>query len=350
MIKHISGLNGIRAIAVLMVIVSHRFPIDHFLRVMPIGHFGVDIFFVLSGFLISRILLNGVMKIENKTTTAFQLIKSFIIRRSLRIFPIYYLLLLVLYLTGGIIGNSFRENFLWYFFYASNYLVYNEGKWFGCLAHLWSLAVEEQFYLVWPFFVLVFFRNRILILLLLTIVVGTVTPFFTDGITYVLTISCVNAFGIGALLAYVELMRPQWQSVFVKTVNVLAIVSLVLLWMHHFVATLPVFSDRLLVSIVAVALIAYCRYHQESFLVTRILENKMLSFIGLISYGVYLYHNVVPRYWTVILKRLQIETPATVGTFSYIEFFIQTAFVILVSYLSWIVIEKPIAKWKDKIS
>lgn len=71
MIKNISGLNGIRAIAVLIVIVSHRFPIDHFLRVMPIGHFGVDIFFVLSGFLISRILLNGVMKIENKPQQLF---------------------------------------------------------------------------------------------------------------------------------------------------------------------------------------------------------------------------------------------------------------------------------------
>ena len=91
MTKYISGLNGIRAIAVLMVIVYHRFPADHFLKIMPIGHFGVDIFFVLSGYLISRILLNGVTKIENNTATSFQLIKSFVIRRSLRIFPIYYL-------------------------------------------------------------------------------------------------------------------------------------------------------------------------------------------------------------------------------------------------------------------
>ncbi len=350
MIKHISGLNGIRAIAVLMVIVYHRFPSDHFLKIMPIGHFGVDIFFVLSGYLISRILLNGVTKIENNTATAFQLIKSFVIRRSLRIFPIYYLLLFILYINDGIVGNSFRENFLWYFFYGSNFLVYFEGKWFGCLAHLWSLAVEEQFYLVWPFLVLVLFRNRILILLTLTIIIGTLSPLFIDGITYVLTISCINAFGIGALLAYVELRRPEWQTAFVKTVNVLAVLSLVLIFVHYFVSPLPVYSDRLLVSLVAVALIAYCRFNQQSYLVTRILENKMLSFIGLISYGVYLYHNVFPRYWTAILSRLHIETPATQGQFSYIEFVIQTGFVILVSYLSWILIEKPIAKWKDKIS
>lgn len=350
MIKHISGLNGIRAIAVLMVIVYHRFPSDHFLKIMPIGHFGVDIFFVLSGYLISRILINGVTKIENNTATAFQLIKSFVIRRSLRIFPIYYLLLFILYINDGIVGNSFRENFLWYFFYGSNFLVYFEGKWFGCLAHLWSLAVEEQFYLVWPFLVLVLFRNRILSLLTLTIIVGTLSPLFIDGITYVLTISCINAFGIGALLAYVELRRPEWQTAFVKTVNVLAVLSLVLIFVHYFVSPLPVYSDRLLVSLVAVALIAYCRFNQQSYLVTRILENKMLSFIGLISYGVYLYHNVFPRYWTAILSRLHIETLATQGQFSYIEFVIQTGFVILVSYLSWILIEKPIAKWKDKIS
>ena len=122
MIKHISGLNGIRAIAVLMVIVSHRFPTDHFFKIMPIGHFGVDIFFVLSGYLISRILLNGVSKIEGNSASAFTLIKSFVIRRSLRIFPIYYLLLLVLYINDGIVGNSFRDNFLWYFFYGSNFL------------------------------------------------------------------------------------------------------------------------------------------------------------------------------------------------------------------------------------
>jgi peptidoglycan/LPS O-acetylase OafA/YrhL len=350
MTKYISGLNGIRAIAVLMVIVYHRFPADHFLKIMPIGHFGVDIFFVLSGYLISRILLNGVSKIEGNSASAFTLIKSFVIRRSLRIFPIYYLLLLVLYINDGIVGNSFRDNFLWYFFYGSNFLVYFEGKWFGCLAHLWSLAVEEQFYLVWPFLVLVLFRKRLLTLVIATIVIGTFSPLFFDGITYVLTISCVNAFGIGALLAYVELKRPEWQPTFVTTVNVLAVVSLLLIFIHYFVMPLPVFSDRLLVSIIAVALIAYCRFHQESFLVTRILENKMLSFIGLISYGVYLYHNVFPRYWTAVLSRLHIETPATQGHFSYIEFVIQTGFVILVSYLSWIIIEKPIAKWKDKIS
>jgi len=198
--------------------------------------------------------------------------------------------------------------------------------------------------------VLVLFRNRILSLLTLTIIVGTLSPLFIDGITYVLTISCINAFGIGALLAYVELKRPEWQTAFVKTVNVLAVLSLVLIFVHYFVSPLPVYSDRLLVSLVAVALIAYCRFNQQSYLVTRILENKMLSFIGLISYGVYLYHNVFPRYWTAILSRLHIETPATQGQFSYIEFVIQTGFVILVSYLSWILIEKPIAKWKDKIS
>ncbi|MBP6557771.1 MAG: acyltransferase [Flavobacterium sp.] len=350
MIKHISGLNGIRAIAVLMVIVSHRFPIDHFLRIMPIGHFGVDIFFVLSGYLISRILFKGVDKIKNNSATAYQLIKSFVIRRSLRIFPIYYLLLLVLYFTGGIIGNSFRDNFLWYFFYGSNYLIYNEGKWFGCLAHLWSLAVEEQFYLVWPFLVLVLFRNRIFTLLLITILAGTLSPLFIDGITYVLTISCVNAFGIGALLAYVELMKPQWRTIFIKTVNVLAIVSVALIFFHYFLYEFSIFFDRLLVSLIAVALIAYCRFHQESFLVTHILENKVLSFIGLISYGVYLYHNIIPRYWVVVLNRIGLDTASTMGKFSYLEFFIQTAFVIFVSYMSWIIIEKPISKWKDKIS
>lgn len=350
MTKYISGLNGIRAIAVLMVIIWHRFPEGHFMKMIPVGPFGVNIFFVLSGYLISRILFEGVLKIKAKTATSYQLIKSFVIRRSLRIFPIYYIVLFLMYFTDGIIGNSFRDNFAWYFFYASNYLIYNEGRWFGCLAHLWSLAVEEQFYLVWPFLVLVFFRNRILGLLLTAILVGTLAPLFMDGITYVLTVSCINAFGIGALLAYVEVIKPQWKSVFIKIVSVLAVVSVIFIFVHYFIYEFSIFFDRFLVSCIAVAIIAYCRYHQDSFLVTKILENKMLSFIGLISYGVYLYHNIVPRYWIVVLNRLDVKTPSTLGNFSYLEFFIQTAFVIFISYLSWVIIEKPILKWKDKLT
>ena len=109
--NYIPGLNGLRAIAVFLVILSHRLPLDHFLKKFPIGNYGVTLFFVLSGFLISRQLFFQIQNQVLKKTSDFIILKKFILRRSLRIFPIYYLLLFFMYFTDGIIGNRFREHF-----------------------------------------------------------------------------------------------------------------------------------------------------------------------------------------------------------------------------------------------
>ena len=208
--KHyIPGLNGIRAIAVFFVIISHRFPIDSITRLFPLGGIGVDVFFSLSGFLISRILIQGIDKVRRGESDNYTLIKNFILRRALRIFPLYYSVLFFLYYTKGLFGNNIKENFYWYFFYAANFLVYKENRWFNGLAHLWSLSVEEQFYLVWPFILVILFKNRILLLIVLVIIIGTIYPFFFKGFTAILTLSCINAFGVGTLLAYVELKKKR---------------------------------------------------------------------------------------------------------------------------------------------
>lgn len=350
MIKYVSGLNGIRAIAVFMVIIWHRFPENHFLKTMPVGPFGVNIFFVLSGYLISRILFNDLKKVLEKSAKSSDLIKRFIYRRCLRIFPIYYLVLFFMYFTDGVIGNSFSKNFFWYFFYGSNYLVYINDNWYGCLAHLWSLAVEEQFYLIWPILVFIFFKNRIFFLVLLIILIGTISPLFIEGNTYVLTTSCINAFGIGALLSYVEIFKPEMKSTFIKWSNILALFSVVSIYIYYYVFPYPFFFERLLVSLITVSVIAYCRYSPNSFVVSKVLESKVLIFIGTISYGIYLYHHIFPKYWVYFLKKVNIETASTLGKFSYSEFIIQTLFIILLSYLSWIIIEKPILRLKDKFN
>ena len=346
MVKYISGLNGIRAIAVLLVIISHRFPKDHFLNTFPLGNYGVDIFFVLSGFLISRSLF---YQISKTSISNVEIIKKFFFRRFLRIFPIYYLLLLFMLLTSGIIGNQFKENFLWYFFYGANYLNYYEDKWFGALAHLWSLSVEEQFYIFWPVLLLFVFKNRIFSLICLLVIVGTVYPFFLNENTNILTLSCVNALGIGALLAYIEIVNKNHTILFNKTLSVIFIPVFLMLFLNKLVVLIPFFSERLSISILAVSIISYCRYRPDSFLVAKILSNKVLNFIGIISYGVYLYHNIVPKYWVWGLKKMGMFTPATNYEFSYLEILIQTLFIIGLSYLSWIIIEKPTLKLKERI-
>ncbi|MBP2283041.1 peptidoglycan/LPS O-acetylase OafA/YrhL [Flavobacterium sp. CG_23.5] len=348
MIKYIPGLNGIRAIAVFLVILSHRFPVGHIVHVFPLGNYGVDFFFVLSGFLISRSLLFQISNKENRIPH-LKILKRFFIRRCLRIFPIYYLLLLFMYLTGGIIGNQFRENILWYVFYGANHLNYNENRWFGSLAHLWSLSVEEQFYIFWPLLLLFVFKKRILLLIELLIIVGTCAPFLYNGLGNILTISCVNAFGIGALLAYVEIIRPDYEILFVKISKLIFLPLVLLVCIHNTVAAIPYFSERLAISLLAVTIIGSCRYSTKNTLVTYILGNKVLNFIGIISYGIYLYHNIVPKYWVWGLQKMSWVTPASINKFSYLEFIIQTSFIIGISYLSWIIVEKPILRLKEKI-
>ena len=347
--KYITGLNGIRAIAVFFVIISHRFPLDHSIRSFPIGNYGVDIFFVLSGFLISRILISQIKNAQIEKLTNYTIIKKFILRRALRIFPLYYALLFFMFFTKGIIGNNFRENFLWYFFYCANYLNYYEDKWFGALAHLWSLSVEEQFYIVWPILLVVVFKNRILSLIILAIFIGTIYPFFFTGIVKVLTLGCINTFGIGALLAYVEIYKPEHKLLFMKISRMLFIPILILICYHNLIMKIDYFSERLAISIITIHIIATCLWKPENFIVSRILSNKVLNFIGIISYGIYLFHNIVPRYWIWALRRLDYVTPATLYKFSYLEFIIQTTFIIGLSYLSWILFEKPILKLKERI-
>jgi len=340
--KFIPGLNGIRAIAVLMVIVSHRFP-EHLIFNLPLGSFGVDIFFVLSGFLISRILFRQLKEFNSAGITRSKLILNFILRRMLRIFPIYYLTLLFLYITKGLIGNNYEDNILWYLFYGANFLTYYDNKWYGSLAHLWSLSVEEQFYLIWPFLLFYLLKTKILFVLIFIIIFGTIYPFFFTGKADVLTLACINAFGLGALLAYFEILNPDYEKIFLKILNFLIIPILLTIIINYTVFDIPYFSRRLAISLFAVTIIAYCRYYPSNKIIRYILVNRFLSFIGMISYGIYLYHNLIPKYWRYGFSQIGIDISPD---FSYLNFFSQTSVIILISYISWILIEKPILKLK----
>lgn len=348
--NYIFGLNGLRAIAVFLVILSHRLPVNHFLKKFSIGDYGVTLFFVLSGFLISRLLFFQIQNQVISKTSDFVILKKFILRRSLRIFPIYYLLLFFMYFTDGIIGNRFRENFLWYFFYGANYLNYTTNKWYGSLAHFWSLSVEEQFYLFWPLCLLFIFKRSLFSFICFVILLGTLYPFFFEGKVEILTLSCVNAFGIGALLAYFEIMKPNRILFFNLSLKWLFVPILVLVFTNNLMFEIPFFSERLAVSILSVTLISFCRFNGNHFMVQKILENRIIEFVGLISYGIYLYHNILPKYWSWGLQKINVVTPSSLGQFSYIEFVLQTLFLIFLSYLSWIIIEKPILKLKKYIT
>jgi peptidoglycan/LPS O-acetylase OafA/YrhL len=118
--QYIKQLDSIRAFAVILVIISHWFPY-HYVKILRFGNVGVEIFFVLSGFLITRILLNSREKSETFGKSKIEILKNFIARRSLRIFPIYYILLVFLFIFAKSTTNI--ENDLFYYVsYTSNWL------------------------------------------------------------------------------------------------------------------------------------------------------------------------------------------------------------------------------------
>ena len=162
---HMPQLDGLRAIAVAMVAVFHWHHPQLLGEVLPL-HMGVDVFFVLSGFLITGILLRVRSRIDGGLADRLFALRAFWARRFLRLLPA-----LVVYLAvAGLIGEiADGDGLLWYLGYLGNLRILQLGYWPEGTAHLWSLAVEEQFYIMMP-------------LLMLWLPRRLMTPFFAVGI------------------------------------------------------------------------------------------------------------------------------------------------------------------------
>jgi peptidoglycan/LPS O-acetylase OafA/YrhL len=210
---HIDGLDGLRGVALLMVVVAH-------LYLLNFGWIGMQSFFVLSGFLITRVLLMD----RAKAPGFGSYLKRFYIRRLWRILPLYYGYLMVMVIVTEA-NEPQRGHLIYAFAYLYNFFTLREGRVHSFeFDHLWSMSVEEQFYLVWPF-VLYWFNNANLRKLLVgLVVVGAglraltwlTWPFdiapsaqpWRPLVLYVATWSYLDAFAIGALINFVSL-RPR---------------------------------------------------------------------------------------------------------------------------------------------
>ncbi|MEO7765889.1 MAG: acyltransferase [Ferruginibacter sp.] len=298
-LKHYKALDGVRAIAALMVMFFHFFKdVEAKNGVLVIikkysvfGQTGVSLFFVLSGFLISRILLN-----TKQSPTYFI---NFYIRRALRIFPLYYLYLIIFYFILPFLEKNpivpFDQQLAFWIYLQNIAATFNWDV--NGPQHFWSLAVEEHFYLFWPFLIYFLDKNKIKIAIFVLIVLAFITRILLIknnlGVFY-FTLSRMDELAIGAFLAILEIEGKLISANSKKFLLLFCLVLLptVVLWI--FTSNLGMVS----VQISKFILFAFCYFGligfiitaKESFWIKKILNHKALTYTGKISYGLYVYH------------------------------------------------------------
>jgi peptidoglycan/LPS O-acetylase OafA/YrhL len=351
--KYIKQLDSIRAIAVLLVIIWHWVPRTTVISKLHTGGLGVDIFFVLSGFLITQILLDNRNKAENSQVPRKTVLKNFYVRRVLRIFPIYYLTILaIIILNHRLSLLATRSEIVSDLTYINNFYVYFRKMWPAASPHFWSLAVEEQFYLMWPLLMLFLPKKFLLASIAGFITIGVVSQLMVSDYQfgYVLTNTCFDCFGMGALLAYMVVYKTKGLSKFHKLASGFALIGLVVLaldWHYN----LSIRFGRFIHAILSVWVISYIViFKDRKTLLIRLLSNKLIIGIGKVSYGIYLYH-VLYLYLGYKFWGSHIFPHLTFVGSQYLAWiFLLVNFWILYfgAWLSWRLIEMPFLSLKKR--
>ncbi|OWM00620.1 hypothetical protein B7435_18665 [Mycolicibacterium peregrinum] len=365
--RDIPALDGIRAIAVALVLAGHGG-----VPGVAGGFIGVDVFFVLSGFLITSLLLD-----EFRRTERIDL-KGFWIRRAKRLLPAMVLMTLAVVIARPLFPSeavtSLREDAVGAFFWMANWVFvaadtdyFSQGATPSPLQHTWSLAVEEQYYLLWPLLVLaaaLLVRRRstgavrvvVFVLAVLGVVGSAVAAILLSGDAgelnrvYFGTDTRAQALLIGAAAAALlvrdwsaltvsgTLIRTRWRRWVAWTLPVIGIAVLALA-AHLATGSADEFHHGLLIVVAlgAVLVVAPVALDQDGY-VARALAWFPLVTLGVISYGVYLWH------WPIFL----ILNGERTGLSGWSLLALRCAVTIAVSWVSWWAIEQPVRHWRPQ--
>jgi peptidoglycan/LPS O-acetylase OafA/YrhL len=294
--KYIRQLDSIRALAVITVIIVHWLPKDTFVYALAAYCNAPSVFFTLSGFLVTSILIKDRLKIQKSGVSKLVVYKNFFAKRALRLFPGYFLIVAIWYFTRP---GSEPINFKYYLTFTSNIYIYHIQQW-PALAHLWSMAVEEQFYFIWPWVILFTNRKYLGYVIALFIVIGLISAkvmpdnFFSP----MLTINCLDALATGALLGWLTITQPSALPKLYKPLGIAAVISFVLLLCQAVFHRFYFIQDRTLATVITAWIILFfvLKPEEKPYLLPFILENKLLMQMGKISYGIYLFHFILPYY------------------------------------------------------
>jgi peptidoglycan/LPS O-acetylase OafA/YrhL len=355
--RRIQTLDGLRAIAILLVICDHYIP----QVVSPGGAApaillegsawagcGVDLFFVLSGFLITGILVDA--------RGSANYFRRFYWRRSLRIFPAFYALLLFAIVVMPYLFRNMGS--IWFALYLRNWLV-TDGASDGSLGHLWSLAVEEQFYIAWSVAVFLcpprYLVRVILVLIGIAPLVRVLMHYlgYPGYLIYRVTPARMDSLLYGALVAVA--IRSGWASQG-KRLALLglqaSLVGLVILRMFLGPLSIDVagyqFAWPTLIALSFASLLFLCLHLQEKTLAHRLLTCSPFRIVAKYSYAIYLWHLIAGMIATALLPPVVARPGLTV--YWYAPAFIALAFslALTIAALSWLLIESPALRLKDR--
>ena len=331
--KRIPQFDGLRAIAFFLVFLHHGFRI-------PLLWVGVDIFFVLSGFLITMILLKQKGK-ENYFL-------NFYARRTLRILPPYYLFLLIAFLIPA---HSMAQLSPWpYIFFVSN-ITDSFGITFSpVLNPMWSLGVEEQFYLLWA--PLIWFTPRkvfpwvcTFFILFAPLFRATVTAIYPQSFlpVYRLLFSRFDLLATGGLIAWCFLYNENILR-FLKRIQgylfllpAFIFITFALTYQNFRTSAHSFFFNTTGYTLILLSITGFFLMLLDSnHIFSKLLSWKPLCFLGLISYSMYLSH----RYFLVLTDQIQIQ--------HFVRVLLSFGFTAGYSIGVWYLIEKPLMKWKEE--
>jgi peptidoglycan/LPS O-acetylase OafA/YrhL len=347
-LKYMPQLDALRAMAVLAVMAHHFLPVDRYIPTdyITLGLFAVRLFFVLSGFLITGILLN--YRSDEKRNA----LRRFYLRRVLRIFPIYYL---TLFIALALQVRSIQDGSFWHLTYLSNYVAPFHPEWMGPASHFWTLAVEEQFYFVWPFILLFVPRKHLASTIIGTIVLAVVFRGFVlfvlrmpIDVAGVFTFATLDSLGGGALLAlfhYDERFRPHLPRLMTSflVAGLTIVTACTVLYAYNIGFRILHTLLCLGISLLFVVLIEKTARGFTG-KAKSVMENPALIYVGKISYGLYVYHNFM---LAIVLYYLLQRT--TIPDYRLVAI-LATAATFSAAIVSWHLIERPLAQLKNRFS
>lgn len=366
---HIPVLDGIRGLAILMVLIAHfngeAILKEYFPLVGPVltklaltGLMGVDLFFILSGFLITGILVDA------KGSEGF--FSNFFARRVLRIFPLYYGVLFVLFwilptfISFDAAARDVADNQWWLWTYLSNFPSaphWDQSEFFH-LGHFWSLAVEEHFYLVWPFIVYSASSRQLKRICLAWIgisIAAGLSSYFTGGeLSRFLRWSTLSLSGGLTLGAYCALVAREKIGL-VKLVpfakNMVIPFAIVFLILGMVPRSIHPNLVNLLMHYVSwvffVSMLILVLNSSDKNIISRIFCSKPMIYLGKLSYGLYVYHGILrPVFETYFDRGLLIEMVGSPFLGIFLYFGLSIGFSFLMAWLSWHLYEKHFLKLK----